>query len=239
MAKKKITLTDKASADRALRGEMAEAAARAVGVRPSNPLGSTVPVSKVARQLVPVGGNDNIQTPQWLADQAVAALNPKGVVMDPCRGTSKAFYKALKAHPGVKELGWAEKSEGVDFFNADGVWGRGHGNTKLKGPLHWKFDWLVTNTPWSNILVWWRRGMEVADNVAYLTLIPSVFQKAKRRAFRKAGFGIRHIVYLKTPPAKTPWPQTGSCLGMVHIQRGYTGPIQETFLDAEPGEVAT
>lgn len=192
-------------------------------------------VGKVKRRgLVPSNGENRVMTPPALAQQIVDhfASQMDGMVLDPARGQG-AFLEALKYRHPVTSIRWAEIDAGIDFFDAKNWWGCVMKRDTVKDTKldHVdKFNFIITNPPWEKLLNWWIRGMELADNVVYLCLVPNVFQKAKRNAIRNTGFGIKEIVYVKTPPPKTPWPQAGFCLGAVHIQRGYKGDIKETFL---------
>ena len=151
------------------------------------------------RPLAPKGGNDQIFTPPELATAIVEYFKPRGTVLDPCKGRG-AFYDALARHVGV--CSWCEITEGHDFFHARGHW-----------------DWIITNPPWSKFRPFLNRAMLVADNVVFLALLNAWFMRARVRDMREAGFGIKEILLLDTPPK--PWPQTGFQLGAVHIQRGY------------------
>jgi hypothetical protein len=203
---------------------------------PQQPAGVVDEVQKVKRRgLVPSNGENRVMTPAPLAQQLVdhfAAQMTGGYILDPARGQG-AFLEALKTRCAVTSLKWAEVDAGIDFFDTKNWWGCVMKRDTLKDTKldHVdKFSFIITNPPWEKLLNWWIRGMELADNVVYLCLVPNVFQKAKRNAIRNAGFGIKEIAYVKTPPPKTPWPQAGFCLGAVHVQRGYKGGIKETFL---------
>jgi hypothetical protein len=61
----------------------------------------------VAKQLIPKGGNDDIQTPQYLANQIVKHFLPltdvkNDLVLEPCAGRA-AFVRAFKAN-GIKNI---------------------------------------------------------------------------------------------------------------------------------------
>jgi hypothetical protein len=106
------------------------------------------------------------------------------------------------------------ESEGKDYLNYT-----------LKDPSD-KFDWVVTNPPWSLIRPFLKKSMEISDNVVFLCLINAFFMKARLRDMKSYKFGIKEILAVETP--KKPWPQTGFQLGAVHIQKDYVGQI--TFL---------
>lgn len=82
--------------------------------------------------------------------------------------------------------------------------------------------------PWLKLRAFLRHGMDKAENVVFLCLVNAFFMKARMRDMEEAGFGMKEILFVPTPPK--PWPQTGFALGAVHIQRGYTGPVKHSKL---------
>lgn len=181
-------------------------------------------IEKPKKAFIPKGGDDNIRTPEPLPRLIIDHFDPQGLVLDAARGGG-AFYDVLKGRKGVTRL-WAEEADGIDFFNQDRCFGSDTGNLYVQQGV----DWIITNPPWSTILKWWVRGMQLADNVVYLCLVPGCFQNAKKREFEAAGFGIKTIAYVKQPPPETPWPDTGFALAAVHVQRGWEGSISEVKL---------
>ncbi len=97
---------------------------------------------------------------------------------------------------------WAEIDEGRDFFNVER-----------------KYDWIVTNPPWSQFRPFLKHSMEIADNVIFLCLTNAWFMRARQRDMREVGFGMVEILDLPMPPK--PWPQTGFYLSATHIAKGY------------------
>lgn len=156
-----------------------------------------------SRPLAPRGGNDRVWTPDTLAAQIVAHFSPSGRILEPCKGAG-AFVRAM---PGCD---WCEIDEGRNFLTTEGRW-----------------DWIVTNPPWSQFRAFLGRSMAVADNVVILSLVNAFFMRARVDDMRRAGFGIVEILMLPTP-AK-PWPQTGFQLGATHIRRGYAGPTTLSY----------
>lgn len=160
-----------------------------------------------SRSLVPVhGGCDDVMTPSYLAEAIISHYQPTGRILEPCRGIGPtyAFWRE----------GWdyCEIKEGVDFLvcpNQD-------------------YDWIVTNPPYSLFRAFLKRSMIVADNVVFLCFINAFWMKARLRDMDEAGFGIREILRVDTPPP--PWPQTGFALGAVHVQRGWKGDIKVSRL---------
>ena len=149
-------------------------------------------------------------TPPELARQIVEHFQPSGIVMEPCAGPfDKQAFVAAMSH---LDPDWCEIDEGYDFLT-------------MVLPV---YNWVVTNPPWSQLRAFLKKSMEVADNVVFLCLVNAFFMKARQEDMRKAGFGMKEILFVPTP-AK-PWPQTGFSLGAVHIQKGYIGTVTHSHL---------
>ena len=153
------------------------------------------------KSLVPKGGNDVVYTPQELANRIVQHFKPSGVVLEPCAGGG-AFVRAIRDFTGKKPLE-CEIAMGRDFFD-----------------FTMKVNWIITNPPWSLARKFARHAYTVADNVVFLiTVNHFTALKARFRDMEEAGFAIREIALVGTPPL--PWPQSGFQLGAIHLQRGY------------------
>ena len=144
-------------------------------------------------------GNDDFQTPPELAVRIVVALEPDGVVLEPCRGDGN-FWRALP--PGSR---WCEIKEGRDFMDFDV-----------------RVDWVITNPPFSKLRKFLCKAMSVSENVAFLTSVNHFWLKARIRDMGLAGFGFREILLCETPAT---FPQSGFQIGVVHIRKGYSGPV--------------
>ena len=142
---------------------------------------------------------DLVMTPANLAKEVLDHFNPQGHILDPSRGMG-AFYNQF---PTGKHY-WCELEEGVDFMEF------GH-----------KVDWIITNPPWSKMRQFLQKGMEVSDNIVYLTTINHYTTKRRLRDMRQMGFGLKEIYNVPTP--LRPWPSLGFQLAAIHTQRGYTG----------------
>jgi hypothetical protein len=90
-----------------------------------------------------------------------------------------------------------------------------------------KVDWIITNPPWSKMQQFLAHGMEVSDNIVYLTTINHYTTKRRIRDMRENNFAIKEIYCVPTP--KNPWPQLGFQLGAIHTQRGYSGDIKMSY----------
>lgn len=142
---------------------------------------------------------DLVMTPEYLAEDIMNHFRPTGKVLDPCKGEG-AFLNLMPPNSD-----WCEISDGVDFMSLFG-----------------EYDWIVTNPPWSKMRDFINKGMDVADNVVYLTTINHYTTKARMRDIFSNGFGIKEIYCVPTPDK--PWPQLGFQLAAIHIQKGWDGP---------------
>lgn len=179
---------------------------------------STEPsLPKKGRSLCP-GGNppsaDLVMTPEPLARSIIEHFNPTGKILDPCRGAG-AFYNNF---PQREKLAWMEIVDGRDFL--DGlIVHEGHVVT---------FDWIITNPPYSLFKPFLIRAMETANNVVFLAFINHFTTKARMRLMKEEGFGFVDIFSVPTPKE---WPQSGFQLAAVHIQRGYKGKCEFSWLE--------
>lgn len=97
-----------------------------------------------------------------------------------------------------------------------------------------KVDWVVTNPPWSKFRLFLTHSMEVADHVALLSTVNHWWTRRRVAEVRKFGFGYRRLLLCEWPKE---FPASGFQLGMMLIQRGYTGPLKiEDLAGAEPQE---
>jgi len=182
----------------------------------------------MSRSIIPKGGNDEVYTPPELAQQIVNYFNPFGYgtpikVMEPCYGKGAfvdAFTDNFKKYPDfsrISSIDWCDILQGIDFL-------------KFPNPensfIPYRYDYVITNPPFSQFRAFLNKSMEIADNVIFLSLINAFFFKARFRDIKEAGFGFKEIITVDTPPP--PWPQFGIQLGVVHLQKGYTGDTKFT-----------
>jgi hypothetical protein len=167
----------------------------------------TFPDSKIGRSLIPQGGNDRIYTPDQLASDIIAHFKPSGRLLEPCAGGG-AFMRVL---PGCD---WCEIDEGRDFLQVRGHW-----------------NWIITNPPYSQFRAFLNKSMSVADNVAFLCLHNALFQRARQRDIKSAGFGLVEICECPVPPH--PWPQFGMSLGVAWLRLGWKGSTHFSVLESK------
>ena len=149
---------------------------------------------------------DLVETPIALAVAIVDYFHPAGAVCDPAAGLGEAFATALRAQPSVRSVDVFELRRGTDFLAS-------HDDRR--------YDWIVTNPPWSKFRTFLAKGLAVADRCVYLVTVNHCWTKARVRIWRDAGFGLATILLVDAPDA---FPATGFQLGAVEWRRGYGGP---------------
>jgi hypothetical protein len=153
-------------------------------------------------------------TPRPLADALVAALKPSGLVLEPCAGDG-AFVEALRV--------FLQTDEGIhDVWTCDIADGD-MGFEWWSQPV----NWVITNPPWSQFARFLRKAMQIADDVAFLATVNHWWTKRRVRDVRDAGFGYKQLLLCDWPPE---WSSSGFQLGMMHVQRGYRGPLDIRML---------
>jgi hypothetical protein len=158
------------------------------------------------------GGNDVVMTPYPLALAIVRHFAPMGNLLEPCCG-SGAFLRAMRAFrratgPRITGIEWREISKGRDFL----IW---------HDPR--RFDWIITNPPWSLFAQFLNRAMMDAHNVVFLCHVNAWFTTRRVRDVAAAGYGMFEIAYVDRPKE---WPSMGLQLAAVHIRRGWDGPCK-------------
>lgn len=98
--------------------------------------------------------SDVVYTPDKVAREIIAWLNPSGICLDPCLGDG-AFFKHLP-----EGSDWCELRRGKNFFDYER-----------------RVDWIIGNPPYSLFEEWLRHSFELADNVAYILPTNKVFQR--------------------------------------------------------------
>ena len=153
---------------------------------------------------ITVGNSDDVvMTPRDVALDVVHHFRPSGLILDPCRG-SGAFADAM---PGSD---WCELAEGRDFYN----W---------RKPV----DWIISNPPYSIFADFLRHSFTVAEHIVYLIPVNKVFNSDRIMREIWTWGGVPEI-YVVGGGAALDFP-IGFCIGAVHFQRNYAGPINVTF----------
>jgi len=140
-------------------------------------------------------------TPEDLARKIVCHFRPSGYIIEPCKGTG-AFYNHLTAF-SYENVDWCELSEGRDFLN----WNFGEK----------KYNWLVTNFPFSKYVDFLEKSMKIANNIVIYGTVCHVLSLKKRlRMIREAGFYVREVLFTDTPQG---WPTGGFACGAILLNK--------------------
>jgi hypothetical protein len=163
----------------------------------------------------PLKGNkpeaDNVPTPRWVVDVVFNSLSPSGTFLDPCSGLGyKPFYEKAKE---CRAITHQEQMDLRDDPHKDFL--------TESFPPETVFDWIITNPPWSKARQFIDKGLEVANNVAYVITINHLFTKARIRLLEKHSAWISNILLL--PPVDE-FPPTGFQLGVIHLSKNHSGP---------------
>lgn len=157
-----------------------------------------------ARSAIPQGGNDNVNTPDDLALAIVEHFAPTGTVCDPCEGGGafvRAFAEYHRRNP--------DRLTAYDGFDIQ----TGSNFLTIEPVRRW--DWIITNEPWSLFLAFLRQGMQTAGNIVFLDKLNAWAVCSRINAMKAAGWEFREIALVKQPPP--PWPQMGLQFAAVHI----------------------
>jgi len=144
--------------------------------------------------------SDKVYTPDWLAEAIVSHYKPRDKCLEPCAGGG-AFVRAMKKY-GVANVTEYELDRGQDF---------------LLAPEEKRFDWSISNWPWSIFRKFLQKNLIMADNIVTLTTINHCLcLKARLRDIKEAGYYIQEVLMLDTPKE---FPQSGFQLGAIHISK--------------------
>lgn len=159
----------------------------------------------IANKRLGVNPNDIVFTPPSVAKMVLKEFQPKGFVLEPCRGLG-GFYNELS-----EPKDWCEIADGRDFFD-----------------YHKHVDWIVSNPPYSNWDKWLEHSFEIADDILYVVPIAKVYKSwGTLKAIRSYGW-IEKVMYMPASLAGFPF---GFPCGAFHFKRGYCGKTESIFYD--------
>jgi hypothetical protein len=88
-------------------------------------------------------------------------------------------------------------------------------------------DLVIAHPPWAKWRAFLRHSFALATNevvfLAFLTHL--VGTRARLRNMREAGFGVREVCLVETPPTSAGSPQCGLVLAAVHYKKGWAGDV--------------
>lgn len=164
-------------------------------------------MESMKKPMNPKGGNDDIQTDPRLAQAIVDHYKPWGRCLEPASG-ERAFAKAMEVRPQVTLVTEFEIKQGRDFF-------------AYVHNEEWRFDWCITNVPWSMFRPFLIKCLTCCENIVFLDKLNAWDTTARLNLLEEAGWEIVERARVKQP--KKPWPQMGMQLAAVHIRRGRSG----------------
>lgn len=154
-------------------------------------------------RLNPIGGNDKVYTPDYLAKYIVEYFKPKGKLLEPCCGNG-VFLKYM-------ESDWCEIDKEKDFFEYSIE----------------NIDWAITNPPFSKIRKFLQHCYKLkVKNIVFLCPINHIIGlKARLKDMKDYNYKIKEIICIDTPKE---FPQSGFQWGIIHIKKRYNGNIKLT-----------
>jgi len=163
----------------------------------------------------PKGGDDDIHTPDDLALAIVRHFQPTGTILEPCSGGG-AFLRAFDAFN-------AEHADPMDGPHDARLWcvhsfeiKKGTDFLKQEPPPH-KYDWIITNEPWSLYRPFLAQAFKFARNVVFLDKLNAFFStKARFNIAEQAGYFMEQVALVEQPPP--PWKEMGFQLAAVHFR---------------------
>lgn len=158
-------------------------------------------------KLIPHGGNDNIETPIYLAEKIVGflqkecSLTNQHRILEPCCGENQNFAQVIQNCLNPQFFSWYDlRFEKTDFFDEKK-----------------KYDWIITNPPWSKTRAFLNHAMTIAPNICFLVTVNHMLGlKARLRDMESQNYWPTQILLLDTPEE---FPQSGFQLGACVIQK--------------------
>jgi len=157
----------------------------------------------MGRKLTSYNGNDCIYTPIEMARKIVNFINPKGCILEPCRGDG-AFTSVFDSMELKYE--WCEIQEGIDFFDKKST----------------NANWMITNPPFSKVTKFLKKTIELGiPNIALLVTINSIWMNGKLNLLKDNGYQLKEIHFIESPYFRrmNGWKQSGFSLGVLVIKK--------------------
>ena len=146
--------------------------------------------------------NDEIYTPDWVADDMIGYFKPTGKILEPCKGNG-VFTDRLNCE-------WCEINENKDFFQYNN-----------------NVDWIMTNPPYSKIRKFLLHSFKLSDNVVFLVPVWKIFLAYGITQATKTYGNMKEIRWYGTG-SKLGFPM-GNGIGAVYWQKKYKGPLYQSF----------
>lgn len=149
------------------------------------------------------GYSDVHYTHRPLVAALVAHFKPVGKCLDPFFGDG-AFHECM---PGAE---FCEISMGKDFFDYQG-----------------HVDWIVSNPPFSILTKVFEKAFSVADNCVFLMGIAKYWNSGPRLRLAKEYGALKEIHHVGV--GRKIGFDNGFPFAAMHFEKGYRGPIQQTW----------
>lgn len=149
-------------------------------------------------------GNDLIYTPYPLARSIVEHFNPSGLILEPCKGRG-SFTKIFERN-GLS-YNWGEIREGRDF---------------LKFNPKRKYDWIITNPPFSKIKDFLLKSCQLQiPNIVFLIYLTAITTSGKLNILKEYSYIIKEIAFINDQKKIQcyGWKQSGFALTAIHFQK--------------------
>lgn len=142
--------------------------------------------------------SDVVYTPNKITKQILTFLQPKGFILDPCKGDG-AFFNEMPVGSDYCEI-----REGTDFFD-----------------VNKNYDWIIGNPPYSIFEAFLKHSFEISDNVSFLVPTNKVFQRQIIMDMINKWGGLKSmIIYGSGTLIDFPF---GFSVGNFHFEKGYKG----------------
>jgi hypothetical protein len=146
---------------------------------------------------------DVVYTPDFVARDMVEFFKPTGRILEPACGDG-AFLKYL---PGAD---WCEIEKGRDFYSVTS-----------------RYDWLVSNPPFTQYSEWLNQSMAIAENILYLIPVNKECNGYEMMVNLRDWGGVVHR-RIYGPGSRLQFPIGFAC-GALHYRRDYRGPMYTSF----------
>lgn len=149
---------------------------------------------------------DKTYTPNWAAEDIVRHFDPRGRILEPCRGLG-AIYDLLP-----KGALWCEIDDGRDFFLFDE-----------------QVDWIISNPPYDQTRAFMRHAFELSDNVVFLVPVRNV-TSGYGTVREMAGWGGMAEIRWYGTGGKLGFPM-GNAIAAIHWRRGHNADTRQSFYE--------
>jgi hypothetical protein len=146
---------------------------------------------------------DVVYTPDWVARDMVEFFKPSRRILEPALGDGAIFKYIPDAY-------WCEIEKGRDFY-----------------ALQERFDWIVSNPPYTQYSQWLYKSFDIAENIVYLVPCNKAFNGYEMMMATHKWGGIKHMRVYGTG-AQLGFP-IGFAMGAIYYKKGYHGGMEISY----------